>query len=185
MLKKIEELKRHSIDEILKDGPLSKLLLKVYSTLFLKGGPPNLCASCMRDYYKKIITKGPEMAKVLNQTFKFKPNEEGLKQVAAVFDKSGKMIASHRHILTDMLSDEDCIKALKIGQLKESMFLTLPKGYKNETEEAKSPKEAIKEAIKDGDGNALIKLAKKFKLVKGNPSKKDAIEALKDYIENK
>lgn len=150
MFDDIDRLQSLDISEILKSAEYSKLLLKTYSKLFLGGGQPDLCTSCMRGYYTKIIKNGKMKAKLLEQikTRKCIPAFSGKKYIPSIM-KGGKLVTVHQHINSDLLTDELALELLASGALNERDFKILPAGV------------AIQE-VKD------------FKVVKKRPSRKKA-----------
>ena len=116
----LNKIVNSKFSDIEKSGELTLLLLSLYSQLFLNGAQPSTCGKCMRDYHIKIINKGLQIIEFMeNKTNILK---DGLHYVRV----------ESKHFSNDNLSDEKAIYLLEKGLIKESNFLTLPKGYKEE-----------------------------------------------------
>ena len=129
MYEDVEILINSEIGTILKSSDLTLKLLKTYSKLYLCGAAPGYCEKSIRQYYNQIKIDGMEK---INENIKIKqrtciPSWKGIRYYTALCT----------HINSDSLHDEDAIKYLLSGILKESDFVKLPEGY---TE----PKKAVK-----------------------------------------
>lgn len=127
MLESINRLIAMDIRDIIKSGECTLLLLKMYSLLFLNGGQPGNCESCLRKYHNEIIKHGKMKAeiaeKIKNRTLI--PGWNGLRYIPGIV-KNGKYLSLHAHIHSDTLTDEQAVKYLNSGALKESDFKKLP-----------------------------------------------------------
>jgi hypothetical protein len=125
MVEDVGKILRTDIREVVA-SPLSVLLLKCYSVLYLNGGQPRFCEASQRKYYNQLKVDGMERAKLLEavKSRTCEPAWNGLKYYPATGE----------HINNEWITDEQAIKYLKLGLLKERDFITLPKLYKvNET----------------------------------------------------
>lgn len=132
MIELVKEILSHSIEEVIASS-LSLKLLKVYSTLYLNGRQPRLCAGCQRDYYiqlsKNGLLKAKQMENIKDRTCK--PAWKGLKYIPP----------TGRHWNDKLITDAEANKLLRAGHLKEEDFHKLPDNYKSkEVEEEVMPK---------------------------------------------
>lgn len=132
------------ISVIKKDGRLTLLLLKLFSTLYLHGGKPSGCGKCLEDYYNQLKRTGYKKIIEMKDTKKtcvLKPGVHYVRKMA-------------RHYMDNMVTDEVALKLLSLGFIDESFFTKLPEGWGEKKEKAKvkskqKPKERKKPIPKE------------------------------------
>jgi hypothetical protein len=155
-------------------------LLKLYSFLYLNGGAPRTCEKSIRKYYYQL-KKDFEMNKnIIERTCV--PAFEGRRYIPGVFDKEGKLIAGHLHIMGATLTDEEAKKLLDIGALKKSDFIRLP-GEKTSAKEYN--KEELLELVENGKYKDLAQAARDLGLIKTSANKEKTKEVISNYISEK
>lgn len=146
MLDQVSILLSKEVGEILKSPDLTLSLLRIYSTLYLNGAAPGYCERSIRRYHTQLKIDGmfkiSENIKVKERTLE--PGWTGLRYYTALCT----------HISSETLTDEEAIKLLKTGVLKEADFKRLPDGYKkpepvkNEIAEAPVQEAPVKKVSK-------------------------------------
>ncbi len=137
----VQEVLGSDVGEVL-SSPLLLKLLSAYSALYLNGGNPSYCGDCHRKYYYQLkkdgLMKAQEYDAAQNRTCE--PAWRGLMFIHKLA----------RHYNSELLTDEQAIKLLQAGHLKESDFKKLPEGYKTVTKEDTAPeaKEDVKKTVK-------------------------------------
>lgn len=124
MVENVRKILDNDIQEIIKSPDLSMLLLVTYSKLYLNGSQPRSCERSQREYYNKLKQNGMEKAA---QKKTCVAKYKGLR----FFNK----LQAHVNMAT--ISDQDALKGLIGGYMKEDDFITLPEDYKKKTEPKK------------------------------------------------
>jgi len=125
MRENVKKILLHEIQEIIKSPELSMLLLSTYSKLYLNGGQPRSCERSQREYFNEIKKTGMEKA--------------GKKKTCVAKWNGNKYVASMAsHLNSGNITDDQAIKALVGGHLKESDFLELPEDYKKKPAKKKT-----------------------------------------------
>lgn len=118
MIEQIKTILSKPVEEVI-NSPLSLVLLKCYSVLYLNGGQPRACAVSQRGYYAQIARDGLQKAEIMeNKTCRL---VDGIHWVRALAD----------HFSNANITDEVALKCLAEGWLLERHFITLPEGYKS------------------------------------------------------
>ena len=117
MIDSVSELINTEVEEVIKSPRLSLLLFSCYSKLYLNGAAPAMCEKKQRIYYSHLKTNGMKLAELYEKakTRTCEPAWSGLKYVP-----------SFGHIASDLIYDDQAVRCLKEGHLKESDFIKLP-----------------------------------------------------------
>lgn len=116
MIAAVSEILNNEVEAVLKDGRLSLMLIRCYSTLYLNGGQCRVCAQSQREYYRQLQINGLEKAKHMeNKTCQLP--DEALHYIRGLGNK---------HISNANITDDEAIICLTNGWLKERHFLKLP-----------------------------------------------------------
>lgn len=117
MVEQVKQILSKPVEEVI-NSPLSLVLLKCYSVLYLNGGQPRACAVSQRGYYAQIARDGLQKAEIMeNKTCKLVDGRHWVKPLAD-------------HLTNSNITDEVALKCLGEGWLLERHFITLPEGYK-------------------------------------------------------
>jgi len=134
MLERVANILKHDYREII-GSPLILELLSIYSQLYLNGSQPGSCERCIKNYWTELNKTGMDNAQRLEEikARTLKPAWNGLKWVNA----------AARHFDSAQITDQQAESYLLSGQLRESDFEKLPKGwieYKKELEQEEKAK---------------------------------------------
>lgn len=121
MIYRVKSILSMDVEEVIASSH-SLELLKIYSLLYLNGGQPRTCSRSQRAYFLELQTTGLDKAAKYNTIMERtnKPNWKGLRFIWG------------DHYSNETLTDEQAIKLLKNGGLRESDFEKLPEAYLNE-----------------------------------------------------
>jgi hypothetical protein len=152
VLREVEILSSMDVRDIIKSGEHTILLLRTYAAVFLNGGQPGNCESCIRSYHSQIIKFGKMKAELLEKIKNRKcvPAWSGIKYIPGVM-KAGKWVIMHAHIDSATLTDEQAKKYLNAGALKKTDFAKLPESEKPKKEVKKEVDTTAKEVKKEAN----------------------------------
>lgn len=135
MIEKLNIVKSMTFEALIASEKVMDFL-SLYSFLYLNNSAPSNCVTCMRGYYNQLLKEGDERLKLIMEAKKrtLIPNWEGLRYIRGAFYDS------------QTITDEQAIKSIEQGFLRESHFKKLPEELKPVIERVK---EKIFEAVKN------------------------------------
>lgn len=121
MIDTVKEILGKSVEEVIASSTSLKLL-RCYSLLYNNGNEVRWCAAYQREYYSQLSINGILMAEKFDETNKrtLQPAWDGLKYIHS---EGG-------HYNSLLITDEQAIRLLNEGKLRESDFVKLPEGFK-------------------------------------------------------